>query len=668
VSLEKNSLLRDRYRIQKQLAQSGMGAIYLAHDEVLNVNIAIKENLYTTEEHSQQFRQEATILAKLRHPNLPRVIDHFVLQGEGEYLVMDYIEGQNLQEVIEKQGKPLPEEEVVRIGVVICEALKYLHSRRPPIIHRDIKPGNIKTTREGQIILVDFGLAKHYQQDEMTAVGAKGTTAGYSPVEQYGHGTDARSDIYALGATLYTLITGQVPPEALDRALENNNLRPISEFNPEVSESLQQAIEKAMAVQADDRFQNAKAFQEALLAAYPLPDFSARESTVLPQTGSAGATPQQGVYEPTVRTPPKKKGKRVWAWLIPVLILVIGGGIGTYFVINGHIFGQAVVPSPSATMEAAAGITEGPTITQAPPTATVEEILAVESPTATMTVLPEGTPQGGGRGQVAFTSDRSGTPQVYLMNIDGTGIEQLTHEAEGACQPEWSPDGTRLAFISPCDGRKDQYPGASIFILNLETGRVDLISTLATGDFDPAWSPDGTRLAFTSLQTGKPQVFIYEFATGTAHLLMNRSISSRMPAWSPNGTQIAFISPSPVTNLPILMVVDAEGQDEPRGVLGQNYQEAYHPVWSPEGDLILFDLGDESSLGGRLLSRNQDTPIQTNLTSVENPEFSMDADWLVCDGVPEANGYDIFLMMRTGAHLARLTDDPADDYQPAWRP
>ncbi len=670
MSLEINSLLRDRYRIIKEIARSGMGAVYLAHDEVLNVDIAIKENLYTTEEHSRQFRQEATILAKLRHPNLPRVIDHFIVQDIGEYLVMDYIEGQDLQELVESRNTPYPEEDVVRIGAVICDSLNYLHSRKPPIIHRDIKPGNLKLTGDGHIILVDFGLAKHFQQGEMTAVGAKGITAGYSPVEQYGHGTDVRSDIYALGATLYTLLTSEVPPEALERAIESDSLKPIQEYNPGISNALQEIVEKAMAVQADDRFQDAQSFLDALLAAHPLPDFSQGEPVIQHLKVPSSSASQQGSYEPTVRIPTqKKKKKRVWAWLIPLLILVIGAGIGTYLVMNGFLFNLAMSPTPTPTQETVAEeITQEPTKTQSPPSATAAENLIMESSTVTLTAAPEGTPQGGGQGQIAFVSDRSGSPQIYLMNIDGTGMEQLTYEAEGACQPEWSPDGMRLAYISPCNGIRDQYEGASIFTLSLETGRIDLISTLATGDYDPAWSPDGTMLAFTSLQTGKPQIFIYEFDPGIANLLMNRSISSRMPAWSPDGSQIVFVSPSPVTNRPILMVVDSGGKDEPRSVMGQNYQEAYHPEWSPEGDLILFDLGGESLIGGRLLNKNQDAPIQTNLLLVENPTFSVDAGWVICDGRLEGNGFDIFLMLRTGARLTRLTEDPADDYQPAWRP
>ncbi|MDY6866696.1 MAG: hypothetical protein SVT56_02155, partial [Chloroflexota bacterium] len=246
--------------------------------------------------------------------------------------------------------------------------------------------------------------------------------------------------------------------------------------------------------------------------------------------------------------------------------------------------------------------------------------------------------------------------------------QQLTFEAEGACQPAWSPDGAKLAYISPCSGRQERYEGASIFVLSLETNRSDLISTLGTGDYDPAWSPDGTRLAFTSLQTGKPQIFIYELETGTSHQLMNRSIVNRMPAWSPDGAQIVYVSPSPVTNRPVLFVVDANGEREPRGVLGQNYQTALRPDWSPEGNLILFDLGGESLIGGRLIDINQDVSITTRLGDVEAPAISPDAAWLLCDGVLDLPGRDIFIMLRTGARLTRLAEDPADDYQAAWRP
>ncbi len=669
MSLEIDSLLQDRYRIIKELAQSGMGTIYLARDEVLNVDVAVKENLYTTAAHSTQFHQEATILAGLRHPSLPRVIDHFVIENVGEYLVMDYIEGKDLKEWLDAREGGLSEEEAVRIGVVVCDALNYMHSRTPPIIHRDIKPANLKITEDGQIVLVDFGLAKHYEQGEMTAVGAKGVTAGYSPVEQYGQGTDVRSDIYALGATLYTLLTGKVPPEALDRAMGREAPQPMEEVAPDISDSLIAVINKAMAVKAEARFQSAGEMKAALLAATPLTEFSPKKS-ILPDSQKPASTPvKKNISEPTIRVPEKKKG-RGWLWLIPILILVaVGALLGIRFLRGWNPFSAGEVTQPSETPlteQVTLAVTETPT--ESPATGTVEEAAVAMEPSITPTPEPQGTPQGGGRGQIAFVSEREGLPQIFLMNTDGSDLQQLTFEAEGACQPAWSPDGMRLAYISPCSGLQDRYEGSSIFVLSLETNRSDLISTLGTGDYDPAWSPDGSRLAFTSLQTGKPQIFIYEFETASSHSLMNRSIVNQMPAWSPDGTQIVYVSPSPVTNRPVLFVVDADGEREPRGVLGQNYQRALRPDWSPEGNLILFDQGGESQIGGRLINTNQDVPINTTIGDVQAPAISPDAEWLLCDGVMDTPGRDIFLMLRTGARLMRLTEDPADDYQAAWRP
>ena len=663
MSLEINAFLRDRYRIKRKLAQSGMGAVYLAHDEILNVDIAIKENLYTTEEHSRQFRQEATILARVRHPNLPRVIDHFIITDEGEYLVMDYIDGQDLSQRLAHLDGPITEEAVVWIGAVVCEALIYLHSQTPPIIHRDIKPANLKLTPDGHLMLVDFGLAKLLARDEMTAVGAKGITAGYSPIEQYGEGTDTRSDIYALGATLYTLLTTQIPTEALDRALGQAALTPIDVLNPNVSEPVRSVIDKAMAVKAEDRYDSAQVFQEALLEAFPIPNFSPAHPPV-GMMGEKAKPPQTSKPD----KPVKKEKKRVWPWLAPLIVVLIGGVVGLILLLGGKP-GNGAAPEPLNMPTETVSQVAQPTGT-ATLVPTFTEAAVVLAPTATMTWTPEpqGTPEGGGRGQIAFVSERSGIPQIYLLTLDGGKIEPLTAEAEGACQPEWSPDGLALAYISPCNGLQERYEGASVFVLNLETGRSELISTFATGDYDPAWSPDGTRLAFTSLQTGKPQIFIYEFSTSNAVRLMNRTTINRMPAWSPDGTRIAFISPSPTTNKPILYIVNASGEGEPRVIQGQNYQAAYNPVWSPDGDLVLFDLGKGPVLGGRQLSTGRDVPITTALMFAENPAFSPDGSWIVFTGAGEEPGLEIFRMLRTGIKLAALTDDPADDYQPAWRP
>src|SRR3989304_4708128 len=159
MTLEIGSLVNGRYRVEGVLGQGGRGAVYAAIDENLGIPVALKENLFTTDEYARQFRREAVILANLRHPNLPRVTDHFVIEQQGQYLVMDYIEGEDLRQRMERIGS-LPEQDVAVIGVALCDALTYLHSRSPQVLHRDIKPGNVKITPSGKIFWVYLGLAK----------------------------------------------------------------------------------------------------------------------------------------------------------------------------------------------------------------------------------------------------------------------------------------------------------------------------------------------------------------------------------------------------------------------------------------------------------------------------------------------------------------------------
>ena len=160
--MERGTILHHRYRIVEILGQGGMGSVYRAVDENLGVPVAVKENLFTSDEYARQFKLEAVILAGLRHPNLPRVSDHFVVGETGQYLVMDFIEGEDLRQRMERLGA-ISEEDAIQIGAAMCDALGYLHSRTPPILHRDLKPGNVKIAPDGRLLLVDFGLAKIVQ-------------------------------------------------------------------------------------------------------------------------------------------------------------------------------------------------------------------------------------------------------------------------------------------------------------------------------------------------------------------------------------------------------------------------------------------------------------------------------------------------------------------------
>src|SRR5215208_1082698 len=220
--LPNNTLLQGRYLIVEQIGRGGMGAVYKATDTRLRSTIALKETLVGGEMLLKAFEREAQLLAGLRHPALPRVSDHFIDES-GQFLVMEFIPGDDLATLLLKRGSPFPFGDVLRWGDQLLDALDYLHSRQPPVVHRDIKPQNLKLTPRGEIILLDFGLAKGSVGADQSITSATGSvmayTAHYAPFEQIrGAGTDARSDLYSLGATLYTMLTGKIPADALTRA------------------------------------------------------------------------------------------------------------------------------------------------------------------------------------------------------------------------------------------------------------------------------------------------------------------------------------------------------------------------------------------------------------------------------------------------------------------
>src|SRR5512137_2167770 len=174
--LQTGQVFNNRYRIVKLLGQGGFGAVYRAWDSNLNKPCALKENLDVSPEAQRQFMREATILANLSHPNLPRVTDHFSLPGQGQYLVMDFVEGEDLASLQQRQGGALPVGQVLGWINQVADALTYMHSLQPPVVHRDIKPANIRITPEGRAMLVDFGLVKIYDPGMQTTLGARAVT------------------------------------------------------------------------------------------------------------------------------------------------------------------------------------------------------------------------------------------------------------------------------------------------------------------------------------------------------------------------------------------------------------------------------------------------------------------------------------------------------------
>jgi len=256
-----------------------MGAVYLAEDRRLpGRKCAVKEirppadiSPQALQQARKQFHREASVLARLDHPNLPRVSDYFT-EGERDYLVMDYVPGDDLETIVRqarRRGRFLEETLVLGWMEQLCDALSYMHSQDPPVIHRDIKPANIKLTPDGRIKLVDFGLVKPFDPDDpRTLTGFRGLgSLSYTPLEQYGgqqDHTDARSDIYALGATLFHLLTGRPPASAQERFLDEKARVSPRQLNPAISPRTEEAILVAMALHPQDRPPSVEAWRYLL--------------------------------------------------------------------------------------------------------------------------------------------------------------------------------------------------------------------------------------------------------------------------------------------------------------------------------------------------------------------------------------------------------------------
>jgi len=273
--LSPNTILRERYRIIHPLGHGGMGAVYQAMDENLSCVVAVKETFATTDEHRRAFRREAELLANLNHPTLPRVMDHFT-HGDGQFLVMQFIPGHDLAELLELREQPFSVAKVLDWADQLLDALEELHASIPPIIHRDIKPANLKVTPKGRILLLDFGLAKGSAGQMSTAEvdshgrSIYGYTPNYAPLEQIRNaGTDPRSDLYSLAATMWTLLTGKVPPDALTRIGEREDgnadpLRSADEIHPGVSAAIAKVLNRALAVNRNQRYASAEEMRNEL--------------------------------------------------------------------------------------------------------------------------------------------------------------------------------------------------------------------------------------------------------------------------------------------------------------------------------------------------------------------------------------------------------------------
>jgi eukaryotic-like serine/threonine-protein kinase len=372
--LTPDTILQGRYRIVRQLGQGGMGAVYEAIDQRLDTTVALKETLFAEERLRKQFEREARLLARLHHPALPRVSDHFS-EGDGQFLVMQFIPGDDLSEMMNRKRGPFPADQVLTWADQLLDALDYLHTQDPQIVHRDIKPQNLKLTSRGQIILLDFGLAKGQAGDisrVTTSASIYGYTPNYAPLEQIqGLGTDTRTDLYSLGATLYHLMTGVKPPDALTRAAALVNgqpdpLTPASVANPAIARDVDDVLAKAMAQNRDQRYATAADMRRALHEteqASTVVDRGEANTVLFPSPAKtvAGRT-QAATHHATVRTGEttvvrpiqNRRGMRVLPWALSLVgLLVLACGVFAFVALqkrnsNNNVVQVTATPTPVA--------------------------------------------------------------------------------------------------------------------------------------------------------------------------------------------------------------------------------------------------------------------------------------------------------------------------------
>ncbi len=528
MTLAVGQLLQNRYLIHGLLGQGGMGAVYDAVDTHLNIHCAIKENQLITEASTRQFEREARLLAALRHSHLPRVTDHFLVPSQGQYLVMDFVEGEDLHQRLERVGVP-SEAEILRWAENVLEAILYLHQRG--VVHRDIKPRNIKITPQGQAILVDFGIAKEISgsSDGITSTGARGLTPGFAPPEQYGFGsghTDIRSDIYSLGATLYTLFVGTPPADALTRLAHPDQFIPLASRHPGLRRPLSRAIDKALALEPTERFQNTG----EMLAALQIKSSASEGETVKVIEVSTEiarqpdiATPTAALTLPEAQTRARNRWTRnLIASLFLLAILMIMSGSTIRMMSNSPATVTplpmiAVAPSATSTAtKAPATATSVPTIASTATLTPTSSSTRTPTPSKTSTPLPTftytpvpptitPTPLNPSALPAVLPPDWSvgicgsiaGSQEICLFNRQRNQSINLTNHPAMDNQPSLSPDRRRIVFVSNRDDVESE-----IYIINVDGAGFARLTNSRGFDISPSWSPDGTKIYFQSTRDG----------------------------------------------------------------------------------------------------------------------------------------------------------------------
>jgi eukaryotic-like serine/threonine-protein kinase len=507
--------------------------------------------------------------------------------------------------------------------------------------------------------------------------------------------------------------------------MDNAQLTALRRRNPKISRRVSAAVEKAMAVDPSDRFQTAEEFKKALLSAVAKPERATGEFTVAPPPELAhlpgqsaalvtsGQAQHLGAAAPADTAPgvaaittPRRRSSAASFWLTLVFVALIAVA-GTVILLPETVPASVRAMAPllfngpeagDATPLASTGVPpfstargSVPSEPQATPTIAIGPTLT-SVPNLVPTVLSARTQAAGAalasalEREIAFVSDRSGIPQIYMGDVKGLTVVPITNVPDGACQPSWSPDGLRLVFVSPCRLSSSNRPldisegppsDTALYIVNADGSGLVALPTVPGGDSEPAWSPEGQRIAFTSLRDGQPLIYVLDLLDQSVRRLTAPSVEfseARQPSWSPFGNQIVFTKKR-VGAYQIWSMTDS-GQGEQQIARGGQQYWDFSPVWSPDGQFIYYT---ERNSTGPILPwimsiayerRNSEKSNRLGLSPlpVEHPQISPDGLWILFEGKAPEENRDIFIATLTGEQRTRVTTDPGVDYDPTWRP
>ena len=637
-SLPQNFMLHNRYVVMGKIGQGGMGAVYeVADARLANKPFALKEMSVSTLKSQQEqaqaraaFEHEAKILAQLDHLNIPQITDFFT-ENNKHYMVMELVKGITLEQYMQREARPCTEQQARTWALQLCDVLAYLHGQQPPVIFRDLKPANVMLASNGQLKLIDFGIARLFKSGKTSDTQHIGTH-GYAPPEQYGEGqTDPRSDIYSLGVVLHHLLTGHNP------AKTPFNLPPVRQLNPHVSSTLEHIILIATHYEIGKRYPSIAALKQALLRPKTArsPVRAPRTPVIIPSSQSAPPRqknqpapnelptrvnlnlqqrkPAPARQQPKTKPKPisprpkpvknkkqKKKKKRagcvsclvrVTVLLFTLILLGAAGGLLIYNFSDGRL-PDNIVPELS-------NLPNNPTQSEIPEPA----LLANPPASFDSTNL------------IAYTSRANGRSELYISNAANNQAWLLPGQPANSSLAAWSPGGERLTFRVDGNGRH-------LYAMNPDGSELRQLTSGASRNIDPAWSPDGYHIAFSSNRTGNYELYI----------------------------------------------MDADGSNVRRVTFIEN-QSDNDPNWSPDGQWFVFESGldDRYHIYKIRIDGSELTPLATDGDSNSTPAWSPNGEQIAFER-REGNAYHIWLMDSNGNNLERLTSEGTINQRPAWSP